>query len=372
MNNKKIRHDSLKPKKIKKSDKIARKSYFMHIFIIVLIWVIICSAGFYSYYFKVPESLWEKFIPIPDGQKINVIIEPGMTAKQAARAFEINGALDNSTPSQLVYWLVKFGIDKKLRPGNYKVVPSSAWMLARQLRNLKPALEKAVIIPGLDFYALSENLESQNFDVSNLKNIIRDDKNYPSEMLNILKKLPYDENLRITFLEPETYFLAERNLNELVKNSASNWWHHWKNFISEHNLTAEDIRKKSVIASMVEREVLFNDECARVAGVIYNRINSNMLLQIDATVVYAWRLTGRKLTRVLNKDLEINSPYNTYKNPGLPPGPICIPGFASWAAAFVPEANEYFYYVAGRDGHHYFAKNYNDHLKNIRQVKLDK
>ena len=75
---------------------------------------------------------------------------------------------------------------------------------------------------------------------------------------------------------------------------------------------------------------------------------------------------------ILNKDLEINSPYNTYKNPGLPPGPICIPGFASWAAAFDPEANKYFYYVAGRDGHHYFAKNYNDHLKNIRQVKLDK
>ena len=97
-----------------------------------------------------------------------------------------------------------------------------------------------------------------------------------------------------------------------------------------------------------------------------------MLLQIDATVVYAWRLKGRKLTRVLNKDLEIESPYNTYKHSGLPPRPICVPGVEAWGAALDPEFNNYLYYVAGKDGYHYFAKTYKEHVANIKQVRTAK
>ena len=163
--------------------------------------------------------------------------------------------------------------------------------------------------------------------------------------------------------------LINRNSDELINASASAWWSHWGEFIKSHKLTAEDLQKASIIASMIEREVLHDTECRTVSGIIQNRLKKNMLLQIDATVVYAWRLKGRKLTRVLNKDLEINSPYNTYKNPGLPPAPICLPGGASWEASLNPEYNEYFYYVAGRDGYHYFAKTYSEHLQNIKQVR---
>ena len=97
-----------------------------------------------------------------------------------------------------------------------------------------------------------------------------------------------------------------------------------------------------------------------------------MKLQIDATVVYAWRLKGRKVTRVLNSDLTVQSPYNTYNITGLPPHPICIPGLAAWAAAIDPEKNDYYYYVAGKNGYHYFAKTYSEHLRNIKKARAEK
>lgn len=331
-------------------------------------------AGLFSYYFKVPMNLWEGLIPLPEGEKVSVSIEPGMTARQAARAFEVQGALDKGSPAQLAKWLIKFGIDKRIRAGHYSVVPSDAWNLARQLRTAKPALLKAQIIPGLDIFALIDSLNSQDRKITREKfsEALLNNHNYPPKMLELLKTLPEDEYTRAAFLMPETYMLIERTADELVNTSAASWWNLWGELITSHKLTSQDVMDASVIASMVEREVLHDDECRTVAGVIHNRLRASMPLQIDATVVYAWRLKGRKLTRVLNKDLEIDSPYNTYKIAGLPPRPICVPGSEAWGAALDPEYNDYYYYVAGRDGHHYFAKTYNDHLKNIRQARSEK
>ena len=231
---------------------------------------------------------------------------------------------------------------------------------------------KATIIPGLDLFSLDEELIGQSFDTSELESFLADDSNFPEGMSEILKDIPADSATRLAFLDPETYMLVERDTKELIKNSASEWYKRWGELIHAHNLSASDINKAAVVASMVEREVLFDEESRRVAGVIHNRLRSKMPLQIDATVVYAWRLQGRKLTRVLNKDLEIISPYNTYKIQGLPPSPICIPGAAAWDAAFNPEYNEYYYYVADKDGRHQFAKTYKEHLNNIKQIRSNK
>ena len=332
------------------------------------------AAGYASYYFKVPLDFWEDVIPIPDGDKINVSIENGMTASQAARAFEIQGALERGTPVQLAKWFVKFGIDKRIRAGHYSVVPSDAWNLARQLRTAKPALLKAQILPGLDIFALIENLEAQDTKLArkNFSEALLRDDNYPPAMLEFLSELPDDEYTRYTFLMPETYMLIDRTADELVSAAAASWWKHWGEFISLHGFTAKELQDASITASMIEREVMHDTECRTVSGVIHNRLKKNMLLQIDATVVYAWRLKGRKLTRVLNKDLEIESEYNTYRVTGLPPRPICIPGIEAWGAALDPEKNDFYYYVAGKDGYHYFSKTYKEHLRNIRQARSEK
>ena len=364
------RYSTLKPKRKKQR----RKSFFGKFLFLLLI--IASSAGaFYAYNHKIPSSLWEKFIPIPESEeKISVLIEQGMTASQAARAFEVYGALTKGSPQELSRWMIKFGIDKKIRAGHYSVVPSDAWNLARQLRFVKPALLKAQILPGIDVFTLIDSLMAQDKELTrqNITRSILNDANYPPKMLELIKDLPYDEYTRAAFLMPETFMLVDRTADEIIQTAASAWWAHWGDLITEHNLTSKDIQDASIIASMVEREVLHDDECRTVAGVIHNRLRKNMKLQIDATVVYAWRLKGRKLTRVLYKDLEIDSPYNTYKISGLPPRPICIPGIEAWGGALDPENNEYYYYVAGKDGYHHFAKTSTEHQRNIREVRSAK
>lgn len=120
------------------------------------------------------------------------------------------------------------------------------------------------------------------------------------------------------------------------------------------------------VASLVEREAKVDKERPVIAGVIYNRLHAQpaMLLQIDATVDYALGKTKEELT---SSDLDIDSPYNTYKVNGLPPGPIAAPGLKSIAAAIDPTKHDFYYYVTKGDGsgEHYFAKTYAEHEQNI-------
>lgn len=116
-----------------------------------------------------------------------------------------------------------------------------------------------------------------------------------------------------------------------------------------------------IIASMVELEAGVDDERPVIAGVIENRLRKKMRLQIDATVLYGMR----EWRRMYNKDYKHDSPYNTYRIDGLPPGPICSPSVASVKAALKPATHEWLYYVALPNRRHLFAKTYEDHLKNI-------
>lgn len=129
-----------------------------------------------------------------------------------------------------------------------------------------------------------------------------------------------------------------------------------------------DWKRVVTIASMVELEAAKADERARIAGVIVNRLAKGMALEIDATVLYAlqeWKQLGRGEVRT------VQSPYNTYLNKGLPPGPIGSPGLASVRAAQKPEKHGYFFYVARPDQSHYFAATYPEHLANIRKARAE-
>lgn len=116
------------------------------------------------------------------------------------------------------------------------------------------------------------------------------------------------------------------------------------------------------IASMVEREAKADDERGLMAGVYYNRLRAGMPLEVDATIEYVFPEHHDVITR---RDLEIDSPYNTYRHAGLPPTPIANPGKASIDAAFAPVASDYLYYVYKGNGHHAFAKTLEEHEANI-------
>jgi UPF0755 protein len=124
--------------------------------------------------------------------------------------------------------------------------------------------------------------------------------------------------------------------------------------------------KVVILASLIEREARVPEDRPLISAVIRNRLKEKMLLQIDATVLYA---LGRHKDRVLFSDLKVDSPYNTYRNPGLPPGPICSPGLSAIKAALQPAKADYLFYVARPDGRHIFTKTLAEHNAAIRRVR---
>ena len=129
------------------------------------------------------------------------------------------------------------------------------------------------------------------------------------------------------------------------------------------NLSREEVM---TLASIVYEETKKSDEMARVAGVYLNRLRRGMLLQADPTVKYA--VGDPTLKRILHKHLEIDSPYNTYKYPGLPPGPISMPSIQAIDAVLTPEQHDYLYFCAREDfsGYHNFARTLSEHNRNAR------
>ena len=127
-----------------------------------------------------------------------------------------------------------------------------------------------------------------------------------------------------------------------------------------------------ILASIVQKETLRSEEQNKIAGVYINRLNKNMKLQADPTVIYAIKKKednfNKVIRRVLYKDLKLNSPYNTYRYSGLTPGPICMPNLSTIEAVLNPESHDYLYFVASptNPGYHLFSKNLSEHNKNKR------
>ena len=119
------------------------------------------------------------------------------------------------------------------------------------------------------------------------------------------------------------------------------------------------------MASIVEKETAAPEERPRVASVYYNRLAKNMALDADPSVIYAELLEGTYQGSLHHADMAVNSPYNTYRFPGLPPGPIANPGKGALTAALHPDSTDFLYFVADGAGHHRFAHSLEEHNRNV-------
>jgi UPF0755 protein len=170
------------------------------------------------------------------------------------------------------------------------------------------------------------------------------------------------------YLFPDTYDFAWQEDERVI---VERMIHRYQKFFTdtlarrakELHLSVNEVM---TMASIVEGEAVKDEERPIIAGLYYNRLKKKMRLEADPTVQYAIEDGPRRLTYV---DLKIPSPYNTYRMPGLPPGPINNPGRASILAALYPAIHKYLFFVADGDGGHRFARTYDEHMKNVRAYR---
>ncbi len=171
------------------------------------------------------------------------------------------------------------------------------------------------------------------------------------------------------YLFPDTYkFDPGTPAPVIVQQMVANFRKHWGNEIALIT-TGLDAHQTVTLASIIETEAQQPQERPVVASVYINRVRRRMLLGADPTVIYALKLAGRWDGNIRKADLQIDSPYNTYRKPGLPPGPIANPGLASLRAAAAPATTPYLYFVARNDGSHVFSTTNEEHNRNVEKYQ---
>lgn len=219
---------------------------------------------------------------------------------------------------------------------------------------------KVTIPEGYSIEKIVTLLSEKGFGTEGeIEKALKDDYDY-----GFLKKLKVPKECKYKlqgFLFPSTYeFYTNAVPHEIFDKMLGEFEKQYDSLHESYDNLFETITK----ASMIEREARTDGDRPKIAGVIENRIAQDMKLQIDATVVYAISDGKYDVTRVLYKDLEIDSPYNTYKYNGLPIGPISNPGLKSIKAALNPEKHDYLYYrtdTTKNDGSHVFSKDFEEH-----------
>ncbi len=254
------------------------------------------------------------------------------------------------------------GEEGQLRPGRYTLSPSmTPAQIVHQLE-LGPGhspydIIHVVVPEGFTVKQIAARLEK--LGVTDGMAFLQAAMN-PRSFLKWSYEFPRPDGPLEGYLYPATYdFLpntpAEKVLDGMLLNFSERFFRPYHQQIVASGRT---LHKVVTVASLIEREAKTQEDRPRIAGVLENRLKKRMKLEIDATVLYA---LGRHKQRVYFKDLRVDSPYNTYRHAGLPPGPIASPGTRSLQAALAPEKNDFLYYVARPNGSHYFTRTRLDH-----------
>jgi len=247
-------------------------------------------------------------------------------------------------------------VDSSLKAGYYEVTPGMSLIeILNDFSEATVATKTITLVEGLTVQDYFEQLSSNQALVS--------DYGFEETMKLAGLSKPYEAKLW-----PDTYQVnygdsvisVLSRANKLMQEKLESVW-----FDRQKNLILKDSDELLVLASLIEKETASHKEKSKIAGVFVRRLQKNMRLQTDASVVYA--LGGSYSGSLTKKDLGIDSPYNTYKNKGLPPAAIGSVGFESLYAAAHPDSGKSIYFVSKKDGTHAFAETYKEHQQNINK-----
>ncbi|NLY44562.1 MAG: endolytic transglycosylase MltG [Tissierella sp.] len=327
----------------------------------ILIFIIIFGIMVIGAISFLPEYLSQGM----NNEVVNIIIPRGASLSTVAEELHDNGVIR----SKLWFRYKGQDIARYIKPGNYEIQSGlEIYDIFEIIQKGEQEEQIAVTFPeGFILYQFAQRIEESGLGTADefieATNEYFISKGYTFDTSNLYFNME-------GYLFPDTYYFTKnQSMDQIVSKLASTmedvFTDQYKSRAEELGLSLHDVL---TIASLIEREAYSDAERAKVSGVIYNRLDIGMLLQIDATVIYGLGEGKEHMTRVLYADLEKDNPYNTYKNTGFPPGPIASPGRNSIEAALYPENHDYFYYVLGDNGH-VFSKTYDEHLRNVSKYR---
>jgi UPF0755 protein len=289
-----------------------------------------------------------------------VVIPPGSTFRAAADSLGSRGVI--RFPRFFAWYAALTGRDRVIKAGTYQFTSSQSWgELLGDLAGGRGLIRSITIPEGWNLGKIVPQLArvlevpAESVEVAVRDSALRHRLDIPTPTLE-------------GYLFPDTYAFApgataRDAVRTMVERFEAVWKPEWTEQGRALKMTRHDLMS---LAAIIETEARVPEERPVISAVYHNRLKIGMRLQADPTVQYA---LGRHVERVLYKDLEIDSRYNTYRYAGLPPGPIASPGAPSMAAAAAPANVPFLYFVAHPDGHHEFRRTFREHAAAIRAVK---
>ncbi|MCT4621517.1 MAG: endolytic transglycosylase MltG [Marinisporobacter sp.] len=323
---------------------------------LILLCIVIIVLGFGKIHFN------KQIEPVNrnNNEEVMINIPMGVSTKQIARILYKEDMVNSEWAFRILS--KKSKADGKMKAGNYFLKKNmSSEEIIKKLVNgdtVKDTI-KVTIPEGFELEQIAKRLEEKGLTTE--KEFINIAENEDFDYA-FLEDLPAGKNRLEGFLFPDTYEIAK---NDTPKEIIIKMLNRFDNiFVDEYYKRAEELNMTVndivTLASIIEREAKVDKERSIVSSVFYNRIEKRMPLQSCATVQY---ILGERKARLTLKDIAIDSPYNTYKQDGLPPKPIASPGKASIEAALYPNKTDYLYFVVSKNGEHHFSKTYKEHLK---------
>ena len=296
------------------------------------------------------------------GKKIHVKVTRGMTTAEIAEQLADKGVISSSLKFRFLSRMR--GYDGQMKPGTYvfNSAMSDEYVFEKILSGAKH-LERFTIPEGFTVKEIAARLESA--DLVDAEDFLKAAEKFkPYDYVTTKENVLYAAE---GFLFPETYSIEnDYSIEEILKLMAgefdSRLTDEMRARAKEMNLSIYDL---ITLASLVEKEVYPEDRPV-VAQVFLKRLKLEMPLQSDATLQY---LMDAPKEDVSIEDTKIDSPYNTYQNAGLPPGPVANPGIAAIEAVLNPANTDYLYFVADREGHNHYAYSYEEHLSLVNQYR---
>lgn len=314
--------------------------------------------------FFVVALIIELYLPrkIPS-EKFFFEVRKGKSIKAVARDLKEKNLIRQEWSFMAGYYL--FFYPESLKAGEYALSPPLASKkILQDFTQGKVYLHTITIHEGLTAREISTFIEKLGF--SSKEDLL-------AAILDTELVSSWDSQAKTLegYLFPETYHFAKGTaakeiVKTMVKQFKATFSEEWQRRASELKMT---IREVVILASLIEKETSLPEERNLISAVFHNRLKQGMKLDCDPTVIYILKEKGIFNGNLRREDLKIDSSYNTYLHPGLPPGPICSPGKDSLEAALFPAPAGYLYFVSRNDGSHHFSANLEEHRRAVRKFQ---